>query len=102
MSYIHLAIPVFFLLVGIELVVAWLVERDVYRLADSASDLSCGILQQVVEVFLKTTLFAGYAWLFATHRLFDVPVGAVWAWAACWEGCSIAAPGPPGWRPPGS
>lgn len=83
MSTIHLAIPVFFLLVGIELLVARLVERDVYRLADSVTDLSCGILQQVVEVFLKTALFAGYAWLFTAHRLFDVPMGAAWAWAAC-------------------
>ncbi len=86
MSYIHLAIPVFFLLVGVELLVARLVERDVYRLADSVSDLSCGILQQVVEVFLKTALFAGYAALFASHRLFDVPMDAAWAWATCFVG----------------
>ncbi len=65
---------------------ARLVERDVYRLADSVTDLSCGILQQVVEVFLKTALFAGYAWLFAAHRLFDVPMDAAWAWAACFVG----------------
>ena len=86
MSLIHLAIPVFFVLIGVELLAARLLERDVYRLADSVSDLSCGILQQVVEVFLKTALFAGYAWLFARHRLFDVPPGAAWAWAACFVG----------------
>jgi len=85
-SYIQLAIPAFFLLIGVELVVARLVERDVYRLNDSVNDLSCGILQQVAEVFLKTTLFAGYAWLFASHRLFEVPATAAWAWAACFVG----------------
>jgi len=85
-SLIHLAIPVFFALIGIELLAARFLERDVYRLSDSVSDLSCGILQQVLEVFLKTVLFSGYAWLFARHRLFDVPSGAAWAWAACFLG----------------
>ena len=86
LSYVHLAIPFFFLLIGVELVVARLVERDVYRLSDSVNDLSCGILQQVAEVFLKTALFAGYAWLFASHRLFEVPATAAWAWVACFVG----------------
>jgi alkylglycerol monooxygenase len=85
-SAIHLAIPVFFLLVGVELALARLVERDVYRLSDSINDLSCGILQQVAEVFLKTALFAGYASLFASHRLFEVPATRAWAWAACFVG----------------
>ena len=85
MSYIQLAIPVFFALIGVELVVARLVARDVYRLADSFADLSCGILQQVLEAFLKTALFAGYLRLHSSHRLFDVPTAA-WAWAACFVG----------------
>jgi alkylglycerol monooxygenase len=85
-SAIHLAIPVFFLLIGVELVVARLLERDVYRLSDSVNDLSCGVLQQVVEVFLKTALFAGYASLFASHRLFEIPATSAWAWTACFVG----------------
>jgi sterol desaturase/sphingolipid hydroxylase (fatty acid hydroxylase superfamily) len=86
MSYIHLAIPVFFALMAVEFLAARLLERETYRLADSVADLSCGILQQVLEVFLKTALFAGYAWLFASHRLFDVPAASAWAWAACFVG----------------
>jgi sterol desaturase/sphingolipid hydroxylase (fatty acid hydroxylase superfamily) len=85
-SYIHLAIPVFFLLIGVEMLAARFLERDVYRLSDSVSDLSCGILQQVVDVFLKSALFAGYAWLFANERRFEIPAGAAWAWAACFLG----------------
>ncbi len=82
-SYIHLAIPVFFALIGVELLAARFLERVAYRFGDSIADLSCGILQQVLGVFLKTALFAGYAWLFAHHRLFDVPEGSAGAWAAC-------------------
>jgi sterol desaturase/sphingolipid hydroxylase (fatty acid hydroxylase superfamily) len=89
MSAIHLAIPAFFVLIAVELAAARLLERDAYRLADSIADLSCGILQQVLEVFLKTALFAGYAWLHASHRLLDVPPAAAWAWAACFLGVDL-------------
>ncbi len=85
-SYIQLAIPVFFLLIGVELAAARLLERDAYRFSDSLNDLSCGILQQLLEVFLKTALFAGYAWLFAAHRVCEIPAAAAWAWVACFLG----------------
>jgi alkylglycerol monooxygenase len=45
---IHLAIPVFFALIGVELLAARLLERDAYRLSDSIADLSCGVLQQEI------------------------------------------------------
>ncbi|MCL4821126.1 MAG: sterol desaturase family protein [Vicinamibacteria bacterium] len=86
MNYIALAIPVFFLLIGIEWIAARLERREVYRLNDSVADLSCGVLDQVLDVFTKTLLFAGYLWLFEHHRLFDVPASAAWAWVVCFFG----------------
>ncbi len=86
MDYIQLAIPVFFVLIGIEVVMARVLERPSYRLNDSIGDLACGVLQQLGGVFLKTALFAGYAFLYAEHRLFDVPMDAAWAWVACYVG----------------
>ena len=86
MDYIQLAIPVFFLLIGLELGLARVLERPSYRLNDSIGDLSCGVLQQLSGVFLKTALFAGYALLYAGYRLFDVPIDAAWAWALCYLG----------------
>lgn len=86
MNYIALAIPVFFLLIGIEWIAARLERREVYRLNDSVADLSCGVLDQVLDVFTKTLLFAGYLWLYQNHRLFDVPASAAWAWVACFLG----------------
>jgi sterol desaturase/sphingolipid hydroxylase (fatty acid hydroxylase superfamily) len=82
-NYIQLAIPVFFVLIGIELLAARLLERDSYRLSDSVGDLSCGVLQQIGELFFKTALFAGYAGLYSGYRLGSVPLHAAWAWAAC-------------------
>ncbi len=89
MNYIVLAIPVFFLLIGIELVLARIVEKDYYRLADSINDLSCGIIQQILDVFLKTVLFAGYLYLFGHYRLFDLPAGLASTWVACFLGVDL-------------
>jgi sterol desaturase/sphingolipid hydroxylase (fatty acid hydroxylase superfamily) len=85
-NYIVLAIPVFFGLIGLELVVARALERDYYSLADSLSDLSCGIVQQLVEVFAKTAVFAGYVFVYGRFRLSEIPMGAAWAWVVCFLG----------------
>jgi len=85
-NYIVLAIPVFFVLIGIELLAARVLEKDCYRLNDSVNDLSCGILDQLLEVFLKTALFAGYAYVYERHRLATVPEASGVAWAACFLG----------------
>ena len=58
--YITYAVPVFFLLIGVELVVAIWEQKKAYRLHDSINDLSCGITEQMVGLFLKGLLFAGY------------------------------------------
>jgi alkylglycerol monooxygenase len=85
-NYIVLAIPVFFVLIGVELLAARLLERDCYRLNDSINDLSCGIVQQLVEVFGKGAVFAGYAWLYESHRLFTIASDSAVAWLACFLG----------------
>jgi sterol desaturase/sphingolipid hydroxylase (fatty acid hydroxylase superfamily) len=82
-GYIVLAIPVFFLLIGIELVAVRLQEKDYYRMGDSITDLSCGILDQVAEAFLKTALFAGYLFLYRTRRFASIPADSAAAWISC-------------------
>jgi sterol desaturase/sphingolipid hydroxylase (fatty acid hydroxylase superfamily) len=86
LNLIVLAIPVFFLLIGIEVLWARYAEKDLYRLNDSVSDLSCGILEQVGGVFLKTALFAGYLFVFERYRLFAIPQDSAPAWILCWLG----------------
>ena len=69
-----------------ELLLARWLERDLYRLSDSINDLSCGIVQQIADVFLKTALFSGYLWLYGSHRVLTVPSDAPWAWVLCFLG----------------
>ena len=63
--YVNYAVPIFFLLIGVELVVALWQHRHAYRLHDSLNDLSCGITEQMVGLFLKGLLFAGYLGTYA-------------------------------------
>ncbi len=58
---IALAIPFFFLFIGIELLVARARRRTVYRLADAVGDLGCGMAQQLVLVFAGAALLGIYA-----------------------------------------
>jgi sterol desaturase/sphingolipid hydroxylase (fatty acid hydroxylase superfamily) len=82
-NYIVLAIPVFLLLIGLELAITRLQEKDYYRLADSIGDLSCGIVAQLVEIFAKTVLFAGYVYLYTHQRVASLPMESWTVWAVC-------------------
>ena len=66
MAIIEASIPLFFLLILVELAVARRRHSTVYRLNDSISDLSCGILSQLLGVFTKLLVLGMYAW-FAAH-----------------------------------
>lgn len=63
--YITYAVPVFFLLIFVELLVGQFLRRKLYRLNDMINDLSCGVIEQVVGIFLKGILFGGYLWVYA-------------------------------------
>lgn len=70
--YITYAVPVFFLLIGVELFVAWMGRKSLYRFNDSINDLSCGILQTVSAVFTVTLLSAGYIFLYENFAQWDM------------------------------
>jgi len=84
--YIVLAIPVFFLLIGLELLATRLLGRDDYRLADSVNDLSCGVLDQLLEAFMKAAALAGYVFVYQRLRLVSLPGASAAVWAACFLG----------------
>jgi sterol desaturase/sphingolipid hydroxylase (fatty acid hydroxylase superfamily) len=76
---IALAIPFFFLLMGVELLLARRRGVKLYRFADVVADLSCGMTQQILLVFEVGALTAGYVWLYQ-HRLVSFAPGSVWPW----------------------
>jgi alkylglycerol monooxygenase len=74
---IALAIPFFFLLMGIELLAARKRGVRLYRFADAVVDLSCGMTQQILVVFEVGILVAIYNWLYQ-HRFCTLPGWAGW------------------------
>ncbi len=72
-DYIALSIPIFFLLIGMELVVSKLKKTRLYRFNDAITNLSCGIGQQVLGIFLKTVLVLAYVFIYNHFRLTTMP-----------------------------
>ncbi len=77
-NLIALAIPFFFLLIGVELAIAHLKGRRVYRLPDALCDLGCGVAQQTGILLYSGALLATYGWLYEHARWVTLPVWAQW------------------------
>lgn len=67
------AIPVFFILIGIELLVGLLMQRQFYRFSDAITNISCGISQQVMGVILKLLGLGMYLFLYEQARVATIP-----------------------------
>lgn len=67
------AIPVFFLLIGIELLAGIWMQRKFYRFSDALANISCGITQQVSGAILKLLGLGLYVFLYQQARLMDIP-----------------------------
>ena len=77
-NYIALSVPVFFVLIGLELAWSSWKGLKLYRFSDAITNISCGIGQQLTGIFFKTALFFLYYWLFEHTRLFIIPQTGIW------------------------
>lgn len=78
MNPIVLSIPVFFILIGIEIIYDRIKHRQLYRLNDAVSNISCGIFEQITGTFAKVFTVAMYAFVYEHARLFTIP--DTWWW----------------------
>lgn len=72
-NYIVLAIPVFFLLIGVEIIIDKLQHTGYYRLNDAISNLNAGITEQVTGAFAKLFVTGIYVLLYMNARFFTIP-----------------------------
>ncbi len=86
LNLIALSIPVFFALIGVELLVARLTGEKLYRYNDAINDLSCGILQQVLGVFVKVIVFGGYVFVYEAGHLLELSATSAGVWVLCFLG----------------
>ena len=91
MDVVATSIPLFFALIGIELGVSRIRGRASYRLSDSISDLSLGILSQLTGLGITLMTYALFAWVSANWSLQrflslpEWPSGSPWSSAAAFE-----------------
>ena len=80
MGIIQASIPLFFLLIALELLWSRATGARVLRLNDSLSDLSCGILSQLAGIFTKLLTIGIFIWV-GEHLAIQLFVPAVPGWA---------------------
>lgn len=81
-AYILLAIPFFFLLMGIEALYSWLKKKDYYRLNDSITNLVIGIGNQAFNLLFKGMIFAIMVWIQQHYGFFKIP-NTWWSFLIC-------------------
>jgi alkylglycerol monooxygenase len=69
---IVLSIPIFFILIGIELLVERITHQKFYRLPDAIANLSCGITSQLSGLFLRLFAIGIYQLLFEHFAFFSL------------------------------
>lgn len=79
---IVLSIPVFFILIGIELLIDRFTQQKLYRLQDAIANLSCGITSQLSGLFLKIFAIGIYQFLFENFSFFTLDNTQWWYWVA--------------------
>lgn len=74
-----IAIPVYFLLIGIELIVHRYKATKSYRLNDAITNINCGITSQVTGAFLKVFSIGLYTYLFEQYRVTSIETN-IYTW----------------------
>ena len=74
-----IAIPVYFLLIGIELIVHRIKATRSYRLNDAVTNINCGVTSQVSGAFLKVLTIGIYTLIYDQLRVATIPDN-VWTW----------------------
>jgi sterol desaturase/sphingolipid hydroxylase (fatty acid hydroxylase superfamily) len=73
------SIPAFFILIGVELLVARLMNKNHYRLNDAITSIACGVSSEVVGIFIKSAFFLGYILIYQHLKIYEVP-NTIWSW----------------------
>lgn len=81
-SYILLAIPFFFLLMGLEYLYGRWKQTNYYRLNDTITNLTIGIGNQVFNLLFKGLLFGLFVWVKQNLAITEIPA-TWWSFVLC-------------------
>lgn len=71
---IVVAIPVYFLLIGIEIIYQRLKSEKNYRLKDALTNINCGVISQISGAFIMVVLFGMYTFVEREWAFFHLPI----------------------------
>ncbi len=77
---VGLAVPVFFLLIGIEYLWCRRKGQEFYRLNDAIADLGCGMGDQLIGVFSVAVTFGAWMLIYDNFRVADLSASSPWTW----------------------
>jgi sterol desaturase/sphingolipid hydroxylase (fatty acid hydroxylase superfamily) len=86
MGLIVLSIPIFFLLIGIELLITKIKHLPYYRFNDAITNLSCGIGSQVIGILIKALTVGGYILIYNYSPWKGKIPTDWWMWILLWLG----------------
>ena len=86
MDFIKASIPLFFALIGLELLWSRVTGRRIGRLNDSLTDLACGIISQLSGIFTKLFSIGIFIWVGQRWTLQHA-----FAWVPAWSETSAVA-----------
>ncbi len=75
-----LSIPIFFTLIGIELIVQRIANKKLYSLPDAIANISCGTTSELSGLFLKTFAIGIYQFLFENFSFLTLDNKTWWYW----------------------
>lgn len=67
------SIPVFFILIAVELIIDKIKKKQLYRLNDAISNINTGIVQQVTGILLKFFTIGVYIWIYDNYKFAAIP-----------------------------
>lgn len=78
MNPVVLSIPIFFILIGMEVAYGRYKNRKLYRLNDAITNISCGVVEQLTGVFAKVFTVAAYHFIYIHFAIFEL--SNTWYW----------------------
>lgn len=78
MDPVVLSIPIFFILIGMEVAYGRYKDRKLYRLNDAITNISCGVVEQLTGVFAKVFTVAAYHFVYTHFAFFEL--SNTWYW----------------------
>lgn len=88
-NLIALSVPIFFILIGLELLVGLITQKKYYRFNDAVTNLSCGIGSQVLGAFFGIITFFAYTYTYEHFKITTIPSN-VFTWLLLFLGVDMA------------